>query len=355
MKLGIIGAGNMGRTHASYYSKMDDVEIAGVVSRTGKGAKKLASSIKVPMLDSVGRLLKDKSVDALDICTPSSTHREFAVAALKAGKHVFCETPMALTVPDGEYMARAARDSKSLLLVAQVMRFVAANRLIRDAIASGKAGKPLAAYAGRFTAPYWTGDAAKHFREYGEPVIDLMIHDFDYMAWLLGHIPTTVTGTGVKGASGAFEHAFVNLHYRDVHGLVEGGVMMPASWPFTTVHRIVCEKGAYEVRFSLLPKGPKTELWFYPSEGRPQEPEYEEVDPYYEECRYFVECVNGRRNPDLLGYEGALDALRVAFAAGQALKSDKPLLMTPHPGRRGLVPPYVPSEPTKGRTRARSR
>lgn len=354
MRLGIIGAGNMGRTHASYYSKMEDVEIAGVVGRTRARAKRLASSLNAPVLDSVGKLFGDKSVDAVDICTPSSSHREIAVAALKAGKHVFCESPMALTVSDGEFMARAAKDNKKLLLVAQVMRFVAANRLVREEIVSGKAGKPLAAYAGRFTAPYWTGNAARHFELYGEPVIDLMIHDFDYLAWLLGHVPTTVTGTGVRGASGAFEHAFVNLHYRNIHALAEGSAMMPVSWPFTTIHRIVCEEGAYEVRFRLLPEGPRTELMFYPRSGKPESPEYHEVDPYYEECRHFVECVHGKQKPDLLGPEGALDALRIALAAGQALKSDKPLLMTPHPGRRGLVSPYLPARPRKGRGRARS-
>ncbi len=354
MRIGIIGAGNMGRTHASYYAQMDNVEIAGVVGKTGENARRLSASLHVPFVESVGALLKDRSLDAVDICTPSSSHREIAVAALKAGKHVFCETPMALTVPDGEYMVRAAQDAKKLLVVAQVMRFVAANRVIREDVVSGRLGKPLAVYAGRFTSPYWTGKGTRHFEDFGEPVVDLMIHDFDYISWLLGHIPTTVTGTGAIGESGAFEHAFVSLHFRGVHGLAEGSVMMPGSWPFTTVHRVVCEKGAYEVRFRLLREGPRTEFMFYPRSGEPVAPKYVEVDPYREECLHFVKCVSGHAEPGPLSSESALDSLRIALAAGQALKSDKPLIITPHPGRRGLVPPYLPKTPQK-RTKAAKR
>ena len=352
LKLGIIGAGSMGRTHASYYAQMEDVEIAGVVGKGPERGRKLSESLHVPLVDSVAKLLKDKSVEAVDICTPSSSHREIAVAALKAGKHVFCETPLALTVPDGEFMVRAAHDAKKLLLVAQVMRFVAANRLIKEEVSSGKLGKPLSVYAGRFTSPYWKGKGAKHFEDYGEPVVDLMIHDFDYISWLLGHVPTTVTGTGTRGVSGAFEHAFVGLHFRGAHGLAEGSVMMPSSWPFTTLHRVVCERGAYEVRFRFLPKGPSTEFMFYPRSGAPEVPKYIDVDPYREECVHFVNCVRNHADPGPLGSESALDSLRIALAAGQALKTDKPLIITPHPGRRGLVSPYLPNTPSR-QTKAR--
>ncbi len=351
MRLGLVGAGNMGRTHASYYAQMDEVEIAGVVGRGARRAAALARTLKVRALGSVQELLRDDSVDAVDICTPGSTHRALAVAALKAGKHVFCETPMALTVADGEFMLRAASDARRHLLIAQVMRFVSANKVLRDAVISGKYGKPLSVYAARLTAPYWTGTGQRHFQDFGEPVVDLMIHDFDYVSWLLGHIPTTVTGTGTMGKSGAFEHAYVSLHYRGVHALAEGGAMMPSSWPFTTVHRIECEKGAFEVTFRLHAKGPRTDFIMYPARGHPVSPAYVDVDPYRDECLHFVRCVQGKEKPQPLDPESALDALRIALAAGQALKSDKPLIMTPHPGRRGIVPPYLPSVPRRPRGR----
>ncbi len=342
MRVGVVGAGNMGRIHAKCYSKLPEVEIVGIVSKTGDKAKALSKELEVPLIGSYERLLKDHTVDAIDICTPTASHRRLAVAALKAKKDVFCEVPIALTVEDAGFMLRAAKDNGRLLLAGMLMRSVSPNKIVREAVVSGTLGRPLAIYSARLTPPYWEGDPIEHFRQFGEPVIDLLIHDFDLLTWMLGHLPTTVSGTGTLGRSGAIEHAFVNLHYRGVHALVEGSAMMPKSWPFTTVTRVVCEHGAYCIRIRLLKGSPEITLTFYPREGAPTNAKFEPKDPYLEECTHFARCVDGKKKPGDLDGEAAVDSLRIALAAGQALKTDKAMMMTPHPGRRGLVAPYIP-------------
>jgi predicted dehydrogenase len=247
-------------------------------------------------------------------------HREYVIAALERGKHVFCETPIALSVEDADAMIAAARAHKRILMVALVMRFVANYTYIHDAVVSGELGRPLAAYAYRLSPPYWPSEKPHDQTHYAEPVVELMTFDFDYLNWLFG-TPTSVFGTGVAGSSGFVEHAFVSLEFDGVRGLVEGSAMMPKSFPFSTSVRILGAEGMLETSFRL--EGgeiPKSVLTHYPKTGAPESPNVPGHDPYEEECAYFVRCVQGEADPALLSAEAARDALRVSLAARESLK-----------------------------------
>jgi len=174
-------------------------------------------------------ILEDESVEAIDVTYPSALHREWTVAAQQRGKHVFCETPMALTLEDADAMIDPEHKSGTVLMPAQVHRFGIEAAFIHDQVASGTLGRPLGAYAATRTPAYGAG-VTRPLDLYGGPMLDLMIHPIDTLNRLLG-MPVTVAGTGRVGPSGAIDYAFVTLDYQHASGMVEGSAMMPDSFP----------------------------------------------------------------------------------------------------------------------------
>src|SRR5581483_6619152 len=96
IRVGIVGAGAMGAEHALVLGEMADVRVAGVFSRTEARASAVAQSCGAQAYTDAAALIESDAVDAISICTPSENHAPFVLAALAAGKHVFCETPFAL-------------------------------------------------------------------------------------------------------------------------------------------------------------------------------------------------------------------------------------------------------------------
>src|SRR5436309_2852714 len=128
MRLAVFGAGGMGATHASAYAGFgpkERVEIAGIVSRSAPKARKLAKRVNAPWFTDPQKVLRDDSIDAIDVTVPSGLHRPLVVSALEQGKHVFCETPVALTLRDADAMIYASRGNRRIFMVDHLMRFVA--------------------------------------------------------------------------------------------------------------------------------------------------------------------------------------------------------------------------------------
>src|SRR3990170_6765718 len=317
MRIAGLGAGEMGTAHALAYAgfrKKEGVQIAGIVSRTGGRARELAKRVKAPALTDPMAVLDDDTVDAVDVLVPSAHHREYVVAALERGKHVFVETPMALTLRDADAMIRVARAHRRILMVAQVMRFVASCIRFREAAESREMGRPRAVVARRLTRPYWT-KRPRPFHVYGEPIVELSIHDFDLANWILGR-PTAVLCSGVAGRHGAADHAFTWVEYRGGgYALVEACARMPADFPFTTALRVQFETGVLDHTGSFT-GGPIPEERFGRSNHGGGGPvRVRSQDPYEEECRHFVRAVHGNADPDVLSPTAEREALRLALAA----------------------------------------
>ena len=317
MRIGILGAGDMGAMHARLFSAIPGVEIAAVVGRYPDRVAKLGAELDVEALTDPRAIIDDDTVDAVDITYPSALHRELAVAALERDKHVLCETPMALNVDDANAMISAARARNRILMPAQVHRFGVEASFIHEQVAAGTMGEPVAAYASSRSAPYGAGNR-RPVDLYGGPMLDLMIHPFDTLNWLLGQ-PLTVSGAGQIGPSGTYDYAFVTLDFGDASGLAEGSAMMPQSFPFTISLRVLCADGALEARLRL---GPEEDFGLvrYPKTGDPELLTLEGGDPYARELENFVDCVREGSGPTVASAEGEREAIRIALAAEQAIE-----------------------------------
>ena len=299
MKVGILGSGFMGRTHARAYAKIKGVEVAAISSRHLEKAETLANEIGGRATTDNLAIIDDPSIDAISNTLPTHLHAQHTIAALKAGKHVLLEKPFALTAVDCDGMIAAQKDSGKVLLVAHVLRFWGDYVSLVDFVQSGKIGKPLAAVATRLSQlpgwadwllnPAWSGGA----------VLDLCVHDFDVLNWIFG-APNSVYARGRELKPGLWNNIHAVVDYGDSEGFVEGSEFMPEGYPFTAALKVLCEGGVVEFMFRAggvsVEMGGANSLVVY-EPGKSYALEAKPGDAYENQASYFVDCVRSGRMP----------------------------------------------------------
>lgn len=316
----------MGRAHLSAYARDDRVEIVGVASRTSSSARALANEFDIESSTDPMKFISDDGIDAIDVTTPTALHRKCVEAALRNGKHVLVESPMAMDVSEAESMAETAEQSKRILMVAESGRFVPERVRIENLTEEEMFGRPLEIYASVLTKPYWEN---RDFATFGEPLLEKMIHDFDFFNWIVGQ-PVIVQCLGSEGGSGKVERAFVHLWTADgVHGAMELNVDMPASYPYTSRLRIQYEEGVLESDSCMCDPEPVISLTSYSNTGSAQELVVGDISAFKEECSYFVSCVEKKADPAFLGPRNAIMALQVAQAARESFRIGKAVTIRP--------------------------
>ena len=126
VKIGLVGTGGIGNHHAKTYEPIEGVEIVAVCDIFRKKALQYAERWGVPkknVFTSYNKMLEMDEIDAVSVCTYNQAHRRPTVAALKAGKHVLCEKPMAAKLADATAMVRAAKESGKILHIAIHSRY----------------------------------------------------------------------------------------------------------------------------------------------------------------------------------------------------------------------------------------
>ena len=328
INVAIVGAGFMGAAHAANYKAMDRrVRVTRVCARSGERAAKLAGELGAEPSTDLEATIADPAVDAVDICLPTALHREAAERALAAGKHVFLEKPIALTPEDADAIIRAAERSSRVFMVGLVLRFWPEYVELQRRVEAGELGRPLAVNTHRLSPPIdwneWMADPGQS----GGVAVDLLVHDFDQMNWLLGK-PRRVTASQPRPG-----HMLALVEYDGAAGIAEGSVAMPRSYPFSSNIRVLGEDGVAEYGFTAAPAedggniGGATAprgLQLYRGDGTPDTVPVESADPWGSEIAYFVECVEQGRTPEQGTGEQARDALLVSLAANRSVDSGRP-------------------------------
>jgi UDP-N-acetylglucosamine 3-dehydrogenase len=313
MHLGVIGTG-FGKRHAEIFASFPDVEVVGIVGRDKQKTEQVAHTLGICGYTDINALLTHPDVDAIDVCSSTCAHAEHVLAALEHGKHVFCETPVAYSLAETEQMSRSSASNHRLLMVALYGRFISEYKYIHDVITAGYLGKPKAVFANRRTPVVW-GTWDENF------ILNLMLHDIDYLCWTLGQ-PQAVTSRALEDTNGQWQHVYISLEYEHCSAVIEGCGIMPSSFPFSTSLRVVCEDGAMDMNWRWGGTAPISELIQYRSNGEPETLTIPGYDPYEAECRYFVDCIQGKADPELLGIQSAIASLRIALAAKTSVQEN---------------------------------
>lgn len=221
VKVGLIGLGFMGRMHFGCYGKNPDAQVVAIsdtdpakLAGAGgggniAGAGDALDLTGVAVYADYRELLANPEIDAVDICLPTRLHAALTIEALRAGKHVLCEKPMAFTVEECREMEAAAKESGKQLLIGHCLRYWPHYVEAQKMIASGEFGKPLYARFHRFSGvPHWSNWLVDGSQS-GGAVLDMHIHDVDTALWWFGK-PDAISAKGivVKGMPAVVDAAW---------------------------------------------------------------------------------------------------------------------------------------------------
>ena len=197
MTIGVIGAGSISNAHLDAYQKNKKCNIKAIADLNEKQAKTAAENYEIPdVYTDYKELLSDQEIDAVSICTPTFTHKQIVLDALKAGKHVLCEKPPALNAEEVRECRNAQKESGKVLMFGLVCRFFNQTQYLKQYIESGKMGQIISAEAARvkrcFGYEKWFADRKKG----GGFLKDAAIHQLDCAMYLMDYPkPKTVVAS----------------------------------------------------------------------------------------------------------------------------------------------------------------
>ena len=273
LRVGLIGCGNMGGSHAKQMAALKEIELAAAVDVDESKARATAEAAggRVTVYSDVDRFLRESDVPAVIVATPNFTHKEIVLKAIAAGKDVFCEKPMALTVADCDEMISAAQRAGRKLMVGQVLRLITVFAEVRHLVESGLIGQPrairiLRAGARSTGRPGASRAAWRANREYtGGLLFEVNVHEFDFMRAVMGEVAeVSATMENLFHPDQDYEdHVVVALRFKS------GGVgVLEASTAHaigTTEGLVTGERGSIQynwgrnvVSYRLVDAGPET-------------------------------------------------------------------------------------------------
>ena len=200
IRVGVAGCGKIAQVrHLPEYAAREDVQIRGLYDLNQERTEALAEQYHAKAYAAYEEMLADPLLDAVSVCAANAFHAEMTVAALKAGKHVLCEKPMATAPEDCEAMVKAARDSGKTLMIGQNQRLAAAHVKAKELLDSGAIGRVITfTTAFRHGGPEtWTVDPGNNWffdkkRAVMGAMADLGIHKTDLIQFLTGQTVTEV-------------------------------------------------------------------------------------------------------------------------------------------------------------------
>ena len=354
VKIGLVGTGEIGQVHAEAHSENDGIElsIAALIHPEAEG--RFSQQYGARLHPSLDELLADETIDAVDICLPNDLHSEFASKAFEAGKHVFCEKPIALSLQEADAMIEAARRADRFLMIGHVLRFWPEYLKAKQAIDAGQVGDSLAVSARRMVSLLagtqgdrgWRHDA----RRSGGAVLDMQVHDLDTFCWFFGERPQSVFSRGLRSPDGALSHVFTHLDFSaGRQAFVEASFMMQGN-PIDIFFRVLGSQRSIEYTFrpeafalhdidTREPSGSGASLLLYEWKKEPQTLYTPGSDSFSvamrDQLNYFAQCIRSETPPAVGTGEQARSALEIALASQQSCETGQPVaLVCPNPNQQ---------------------
>jgi predicted dehydrogenase len=247
VRVGLVGIGFMGWIHYLAYQRSQHAQLVGFASRDeGKrrgdwrgikgnfgppGEQIDVSPYRVyPTLD---EMLNDADIDMVDICLPPHLHVPAACAALRAGKHVLCEKPLALDTAGCDAILEQAARSGRMVLVAQVLPYMGQYQVVYDLLNQSTYGRPLGGYFKRIISPPdWIPDFYDRQR-IGGPLVDLHVHDAHFIRMSMGMPKRVMCLAEMQGETVKFCHTLMRFEDPRLIVATSSGVANQTSRPFT--------------------------------------------------------------------------------------------------------------------------
>ena len=331
VNVGVIGMGMMGSTHLDAYSKHKSATIVAVSDRDEDllhGRRSASGNIEGQAQGGVDLsaakkyaegmdLIRDPNVELVDICLWTPLHLEYALAALKAGKHLLIEKPLARTHAEAVKLAAAAEKAPGLSMCAMCMRFWPGWDWLKAAVDSGRYG-PVRCAQFRRVADHPGGPFYSDGDQCGGAILDLHVHDTDFVQYLFG-TPKAVYSRGYSRITSATDHVVTQYEYDDVPIVVaEGGWDMAKGFGFTMRYAVNFDKAT--AVFDLAAPHPLTLI--EPDKGA-MPVALDEGMGYGREIDYFLNCIATGTRPSTVTLTSAAESVRIVEAELESVRTGR--------------------------------
>lgn len=353
LRIGLVGIGGMGNLHIDCYAGMPDVEIVGlcdIVEGRAEAARKAHNlSEAVITCTDFHELITRDDIDAIDIATPNYMHPVIAIAAMKAGKHVFSEKPDCITVEQAEEMKTTSEQTGKVLMVMRNNRWYEPSKYIKTFINEGKAGEIYSGRCGwirRRGIPGKGGWFTTKSQSGGGPLIDLGVHMIDLSIWLMGNPrPVAVSGcTYMKFAENDAKSDSIHSQFGeaksdgtfDVEDLAMGFIRFDngacLQIEFSWASNIEKEEKFVELRgtkagFSWRDE---TKLSIYTENEKGEcydiNPPFEGVNGHGRNLRHFIDVILYGTEPDFIPQQG-VNMIKILNAIYESAKTGREILL----------------------------
>ncbi|MBI4786583.1 MAG: Gfo/Idh/MocA family oxidoreductase [Chloroflexi bacterium] len=334
-RVAVVGAGILGARHARVYHELPETELVAVVD-VDPARESVAERYGARFYQDMCAALDNEQIDLMSIATPDHLHCAPVLAALKAGKHVLMEKPLATTVADARAIVAATAESGLVVMVNFSQRFVADHVWIKQAIDAGQIGRPQIAISVKFDTIFVPTGMIRSWSVQTSPLYFMSSHDLDLIYWFLGKRPVEVFAHETRGtldAQGLAVHDGLNALIQ-----FEGGVStnIHSSWIHPNTYPKVADgfiqiigsegalfynsrtrsvelfngKGGQKVEFS----GPQTA----------DEVGGKITGAFTESVRHFLACVRDRREPQT-SPRNALPIAEAQAAVIESLRTGQPV------------------------------
>jgi predicted dehydrogenase len=298
LRIGVAGVGSLGRHHARVLASLAGVSVSGVYDTRGERSAEVAAEFGVPIRGSMEALVE--ASDAVVIAVPTIAHRDAAILAVEAGRHVLVEKPMAATLAEADEMVARAKERRVVLQVGHIERF---NPAVEAAM-------PLARGA-RFIETHRLGVFTPRSLDV-DVVLDLMIHDLQIAQSIVGRPVAEVRAAGVAVLTPRIDIANARIAFEGgcVANLTASRVSAERIRKFRVfgpAHYVSIDMGSQEIGAVRLLPGEDGKPAIVPARIT-----VEKEEPLRRELVSFAEACRGRHPPLVSGDEGR-DALALAL------------------------------------------
>jgi inositol 2-dehydrogenase len=332
IRMGLIGAGRMGATFAHHLiNTIAEAELLAIADAHGKTAGDVAARYGVESTYSdYNQLLERDDIDAVVIASPTNTHAEIIQAAAAAGKHIFCEKPLALTMEDCDAAIAAVEAAGVKLQLGFMRRFDAGYVAAKQKIEAGAIGEPVM-FKSTGRDPRRTSLEFARRENSGGLIADMAAHDFDLARWLMGSEVERVYSEGgvlvypELADVGDIDNAVVNLKFANgTIGNVD--VSRNAVYGYDIRTEVLGSEGGV-----MISKIRQTPILMLTREGVIHDtvPYFMErfADAYAAEIRDFVACIVEDREPVVTPQDGRA-AAAIGLAASISYDEGRPVMVS---------------------------
>jgi len=332
--VGVIGFGGWAQKHALSYKETRDAELLAISALSEKSRKKAEELFNVDTYADYKDLLARKDIDAVSVVIPNNLHAKVTIDALKAGKHVLVEKPMALSTVDCERMIKTAREMNRKLAVGHELRICPVMKKIKELINDGQMGEIRACFIDIWRPPWRSGSRGWRRKKElcGGLVFEEPIHYLDLFCWYLG-VPKEIYAVANRTNESFDFEDNLSVYVKHENDAIGSLSFSMAGFGYDFSIKVVGTEGAAKGtiiggHFLWSPEARESHLFFKPRSGEMRELELpEKIGELYDlkkEIKLWIECIKEDKPPIVSGEMGKM-AVAMCEASEKSINTGEPV------------------------------